>query len=88
MGANILEFNSVVLSIVSDIPRRQRDAYGDFINLENLPSQSSKILIEGRVCVHVFIGCECACVVSVGVVLCDLKKDRDVFWRSPDFICY
>ena len=27
-----------------------------------------------RFCVRVFIGCECACVVSVRVVLCDLKN--------------
>ena len=72
-----MEFNSVAHSVVGDVPVDNKT-----------PMVTSKILIEGRVCVHVFIGCECACVVSVGVVLCDLKKDRDVFWRSPDFICY
>jgi hypothetical protein len=36
-----------VLSVVGDVPvdRRQRDACGDFVNLENLSAQSSKILL-------------------------------------------
>ena len=38
--ANILKFSGIVLS------RRQRGSCGDFINLKDLPTQSSKMLVE------------------------------------------
>lgn len=49
MGANFSGFNGIVLSRVG------RDARGDFVNLQDLPAQSSKMLIDiGFTCV--FIG--------------------------------
>ena len=43
MGVNILGFNGFVHSVVGDVP--VDSACGDFINLEDLPAQSSKMLI-------------------------------------------
>ena len=43
MRANILEFNDVVFSRLHS--RQQRDAYGDFVNSEDSPVQSLKMLI-------------------------------------------
>jgi hypothetical protein len=55
---------------------RQRDVYGEFVNLEVVSSRSSKILIGiGFVCVRVCVHKgEYACVVGVFVVLCKSKK--------------
>ena len=39
---NILGFNDIVHSVVGDVP--VDSACGDFINLEDLPAQSSKML--------------------------------------------
>ena len=55
MRANILKFNVVVFSMIGDVARRQRGTCDDFINLEDLSAQSSKMLIE-RIWVHAFIG--------------------------------
>jgi hypothetical protein len=50
--ANLSRFNVFVLSVVGDA-RRQRDACGDFVNLEDLPAQSSKMFLEvGFTCVY------------------------------------
>ena len=43
MGVNILEFNSVILSVVDS--HRQLGDCSDFVNFEDLPAHSSKILI-------------------------------------------
>ena len=57
MGANILEFNGVVHSVVGDIPvGSETSVCGDFVNLEDLPAQFSKMLIGVGFCVRVFIG--------------------------------
>ena len=45
MGANILGFNGVVHSVVGDIPVDSETSMCDFVNLENLPAQSSKMLV-------------------------------------------
>ena len=45
--------------------RRQLGICGDFVNLENLLAQSSKMLIGVDFCVCVFIEGECACLISV-----------------------
>ena len=46
MGANILEFNSVMFSGVGGDPvDSEVPIYGDFVNLEDLPAQSSKMLL-------------------------------------------
>ena len=44
MGVNILEFNSVILSVVDS--HRQLGDCSDFVNFEDLPTHSSKMLIE------------------------------------------
>ena len=54
--------------------RRQRDVCGDFVNLEDLPAQYSKVLIEIEFVYVCSQECECTCVVSVLVVLCNLKR--------------
>jgi hypothetical protein len=41
---NFLEFNGVVLPVVGDV--RQRGACSDFVDFEDLPAQSSNMLIE------------------------------------------
>jgi hypothetical protein len=53
--------------------RRQRGACGDFVNLVDLPAQSSKMLLGVglRACIH---RDECACVVSAFDVLCNSQK--------------
>jgi hypothetical protein len=43
--ANFSGFNNVCAFSGRRRSRRQRDACGDFINLENLPAQSSKMII-------------------------------------------
>ena len=48
MGANILGFNGVVHSVVGDIPVDSEAPMCDFVNLEDLPVQSSKMLIRIR----------------------------------------
>jgi hypothetical protein len=60
------------------LSHRQRDACGDFVSLEDLSVQSSKMLLGVglHTCVH---RDECACVVSVSVVLCNSKKTRWLF---------
>ena len=45
MRANILKFNVVVLSMIGDVARRQRGTCDDFVNLDDLPAQSLKMLI-------------------------------------------
>jgi len=59
---DILGFNGVCASSGRQRFRRQRDACGDFINLEDFAAQSLKILIE--------VGFACV----VGVVLCNFKE--------------
>jgi hypothetical protein len=42
-----------VLSVVGDVPVDNECTYGDFVNLEDLPAQSSKMLIRvGFACVY------------------------------------
>jgi hypothetical protein len=55
VGANFSRFNGVCAFSGRRHYRRQRVACGDFVNLEDLPAQSSKMLLGGRVCVRVFI---------------------------------
>ena len=45
MGANILRFNGVCEFSGRRRSRRQRGACGDFVNIEDLLAQSSKMLI-------------------------------------------
>jgi hypothetical protein len=46
MGANLSGFNVFVLSMVGDISvDSEASIYGDFNNLEDLPGQSSKMLL-------------------------------------------
>ena len=45
MGANFLGFNDISAFSGRRRGRRQRGASGDFVNLEDLPAQSSKMLI-------------------------------------------
>ena len=44
MGVNILEFNGIVLLVVGDV-LIDSETFADFINLEDLLDQSSKMLI-------------------------------------------
>ena len=44
METNILGFNNIVHSVVGDVPV-DSEVPGDFVNLENLPVQSSKMLV-------------------------------------------
>ena len=45
MGANILKFNGIVHLVVGDVSVDSEGVCGDFVNFENLPVQSSKMLI-------------------------------------------
>ena len=52
MGANILEFNGVVLSVVGDVSSTARRLYyGGFVNLEDLSSQLKMLIEVGFSCV-------------------------------------
>jgi hypothetical protein len=51
MGANFSGFNGVCAFSDMRRTRRQRGACGDFVNLEDLPAQSSKMLL--------WVGFEC-----------------------------
>lgn len=55
---------------------------GDFVNLEDLLAQPSKIL-RGTVCVRAFIEVT-VCAVSVYVVLCNRKKKGEGPMRGGD----
>jgi hypothetical protein len=68
VGANILGFNGVVLSVLRDALVNNGRLWSlHQSRLEDLPAQSSKVLIGvGFVFVHSW--CECACVVSVCIV--------------------
>ncbi|TVU46182.1 hypothetical protein EJB05_05701 [Eragrostis curvula] len=48
MGANFLGFSGICAFSDRRRGRRQRGASGDFVNLEDLSAQSSKMLIGGR----------------------------------------
>ena len=75
MGANILGFNSVVHSVVGDVPVDSKTpVVTSSISMICIAGSVFKDAHRGRICVRVFIECECACVVSVCVVLCNLKR--------------
>ena len=77
MGANILGFNGVVHSIVGDVPVDSKaPVVTSSISRICIAGSVFKDAHRGRVCVRVFIGCECACVVSVCIVLCNLKRSE------------
>jgi hypothetical protein len=46
MRVNITGFNDIMLPVVGDVPVDTKVPVGDFVNLEDLPVQSSKMLIE------------------------------------------
>jgi hypothetical protein len=53
VGANFSGFNGVCAFSGSRRSRRQRGACGDFVNLDDLPAQSSKMLLGvGFACVY------------------------------------
>jgi hypothetical protein len=82
-GANFSGFNGVCA--FSGF-RRQRGACGDFVNLEDLLAQSSKMLLGVEfacVCIH---RDECACVVSVSDVLCNSQKNELAVVKDKLFI--
>jgi non-ribosomal peptide synthetase component F len=57
----------VRFQVTAFFSRRLRDVCGDFANLEDLPTQYSKMLGQDlRACIHMD---ECACVVSASDVL-------------------
>jgi hypothetical protein len=60
-----------VLSVVGDVPVDSETTCGDLVNLEYLPTRSSKMLLE--------VGfARVRCVVSVSDVLCNLYKHLTV----------
>ena len=56
--------------------RRQRDAYGDFINLENLSAQSLGVVVGVILCVYIHKG-ECTYVFITVCVCTMFKKSMD-----------
>jgi hypothetical protein len=64
-----------VLSVVGDVPVGSSEApvCGGFVNLEDLPARSPKMLLGVGVCVRVFIG-----IVNVSVVLCNSQKKKNM----------
>jgi hypothetical protein len=64
-----------VLSVVGDVPVGGSEApvCGGFVNLEDLPARSPKMLLGVGVCVRVFIG-----IVNVSVVLCNSQKKKNM----------
>jgi hypothetical protein len=59
-----------VLSVVGDVPvGSEAPVCGGFVNLEDLPARSPKMLLGVGVCVRVFIG-----IVNVSVVFCNSQK--------------
>jgi hypothetical protein len=68
MRANITGFNDIMRPVVDDVPVDTEASVGDFINLEDLQVQSSKMLIE------VLFGCATLIAPQVCLVLLGLRR--------------
>jgi hypothetical protein len=68
MRANITGFNNIMCPVVGDVPVNTETPVGDFINLKDLPVQSSKMLIE------VLFGCATLIAPQVCLVLLRLRR--------------
>jgi hypothetical protein len=90
VGANFSEFNGACAFRGRRRFRRQRGVCGDFVNLEDLPTRSSKMLlgVGFRACIH---RDECTYVVSVSDVLCKSQKRKkelpNFTWRINLVFC-
>ena len=76
MGANIIEFNVVVLLVVGDvIVNSEMHVTTSSISSRGFTGPVFKGVHRGRVCVHAFIKDDCAYIINVYVIPCNLKKE-------------
>lgn len=72
MRVNFSGINNICVFGGKRCSHREQDACSDFVNFDDLPARSSKMLLEGRVCAYVHMD-ECACIVSV-LLYCVIPK--------------